>query len=627
MKRSLGASLSYLQKIGSCLLVLLLVLSVVAVYERVRTFGFVDFEDARYIRDNSPVASGLNPESARWAFSLDSSRGTGTGYHPLAWISHMADIRPFGMKPGSQHLVNLALHLGNTVLLFLLLWKMTGAYWKSLLAAAMFGLHPVNVEAVAWLAQRKILLGTLFWLLAMLSHRFYARKPGLSRYMLTLLVFVCGLLSAPMVATLPLVLLLVDYWPLHRFRAGEESSGPVKQGFPQRGTGHLVLEKAPFLFLALLSVCFSLSALGNQADGPAGSVITMDVRIAQGAESLAFYLIKLAMPLNLAVFHPYPETMPFLQALGSLVLIAGLAGIAFSLRRKHPFFLTGLLWYLVTLIPFLGIVQYGYWPAYAERWAYVPFMGIFIILAWGLPLLIEKMGGSKPLFVIIPTIILSFWAGLAWIQTGYWKDSLILFSRALDATGDNFLMENCLGDVYKEIGLLDLAELHCKKSARLDPLYPEAYSSLGSIYAMEGRKGEAMAHISKALALKPKNAPLYLTIGQTLASMQEMDKALSCFARAAEISPDDPQAHYLMGMAYAQMGRANEALASFQKAIRINPGYAEAYCGLAETLGGLGRHEEAMQSYRDALKGNPDPGFAKMVLKKLSAAKKKAGGG
>lgn len=605
-----------LQKMGSALVVLLLVLSIFAVYQRVRAFGFVDFDDSLYVRDNPLVASGLSLEGMKWAFSLEPSKSEGTYYHPLAWVSHMADVEMFGMSPGRHHLVNISFHLGNTLLLFLLLWAMTGAYWKSLLAAAMFGLHPVNVESVAWIAERKNLLSTFFWLLTMFSYWFYTRKPGFGRYALALFLFALGLLSKPMLATLPFVLLFMDYWPLKRFATDETRPVPVQRGTLKKRAALLVAEKAPFLVLALLSIGGAVWSLGGHAEVSHASA---GLRLAQAAVLPVIYLAKLILPLGLGVYHAYPTSVPLWHAAAAGLLSAGACGLAFLLRKKHPYILVGLLWFLVTLVPVLGIIQGGRWPAYAERWAYVPFMGLFILIAWGMPVLVEKLGGSRHFSAAAFVTLLAFWAGLSWIQVGYWQDSLILFSRAVEVDRNNSFLENNLASAYKELGFLNQAVVHFRKAVAIDPQSAEAHINLAGAYALMGRKAEAERHIRSALALTSNNARVYAAMGCAYDSLGQGGKALACYARAVEIRPSLAEAHFNMGAGYARMDRAPEALVAFERAVEARPAYAEAHAALGDTLARLRCPDDAARSYREALKIKPGLLSAKVGLQRLEA--------
>ena len=603
-----------LQRMGSALVVLLLVLSIFAVYQRVGSFGFVDFDDGLYVRDNPRVASGLSPGGIKWAFSLEPSKSEGTYYHPLAWVSHMADVEMFGMSPGRHHLVNLSFHLGNTLLLFLLLWAMTGAYWKSLLVAAMFGLHPVNVESVAWIAERKNLLSTFFWLLTMFSYWFYTRKPGFGRYAFALFLFALGLLSKPMLVTLPFVLLFMDYWPLERFAADEARPVPVQSGTLKKRAALLVVEKAPFLVLALLSIGGAVWSLGGQVEASHASA---GLRLAQAAVIPVIYLAKLILPLGLGVYHTYPVSVPLWHAAGAGLLSAGACVLAFLLRKKHPYILVGLLWFVVTLVPVLGIIQGGRWPAYAERWAYVPFMGLFILLAWGTPVLLKKLGGSLHFSAAAFVTLLAFWAGLSWIQVGYWQDSLILFCRAVEVDRNNSFLENNLASAYKELGFLNQAVVHFQKAVVIDPQSAEAHINLADAYALKGRKAEAERHIHAALALKPNNARVYAAMGCAYDALGEDRKALACYARAVEIRPNLAEAHFNMGAGYARMDRAPEALSAFERAVEARPGYAEAHAALGDTLAHLRRPDDAARSYREALKIKPGLLSAKVGLQRL----------
>ncbi len=598
---------------GTWVALMILLLTMALVYGKVRTFDYIDYRDGLYVRDNVHVSFGVTTDALAWAFSPDSARGA--QYHPLAWVSHMTDAHLFGMAPGGHHLLNAAFHLGNTVLLFLLLWKATGARWRSLLTAAMFGLHPAGVEAVAWVAERKTLLGAFFFLLTLLSYRFYARKPGVPRYTLVLAFFVCGLLSHPIVAVLPFVLLLLDLWPLDRLRTPGEASSRVKGG-------RLALEKAPLLALAVLSAGASILSLGWQPQTGASGPVPLDLRLAQAAVAYVTYLAKLVAPVNLAIFHPYPDAVPIWQAAGSVLLIAGSFTAACFLKKRHPFVLVGLLWYTAAIVPALGIVQAGSWPAYAERWAYVPFMGMFIVLGWGLPLVLERLRIHKDASAAIPLVVLAFWGGLAWIQTGYWKDSLILFSHAADSAPKSDFVENRLGAAYGVLGFSDQALEHYRVALAINPLSARAHAGVARELALRGTCTEAMEHIDIALKLRPGNADVYLARGDVLERLDRLDEAVESYRHASRMDPRMAPAWYGLGKACARANRLDEAENGFRAAIRIRPTYAEAHLGLGNALQSMGRIADARKSYEDALKVRPGYLAAKVRLKMLASVEK-----
>jgi Tfp pilus assembly protein PilF len=605
-----GASLFMdIHKFKSILMILLLVLAILIVYGKVRSFDFIDFDDNTiYVKDNPYIQSGLSINNVLWAFSLDSSRNTRVYYHPLTWLSHMADIQFFHLNPGMHHLTNLFFHLVNTLILFFLLWKMTNAYWRSLLVASIFALHPLNVETVAWISERKNLLSSCFFLLTLYMYWFYTKKPNISRYMLILAVFACCLLSKPMLVTLPFVLLLLDYWPLNRFEVnsiGEGTDRPAIGVAEKKTVAYLILEKIPLFILASLSVCISLVSLQSCKEILIPEKRQMSLRIAHAIVSYIIYLRKMILPLNLAVFHPYPLFVPLWKIIVALMLIVGFTVLALIMRKKYPFIIVGWLWYLGTLVPVLGIIQAGLWPSYGERWAYIPLIGIFIIIAWGMPPILRKLRFSRAFIGVITLIMLIFWGCITWIQTGYWKDSQLLFSHAVDVTEDNFVMQNKLAIIYERLGLVDLALTHYKEALRIKPDNAGTHTNLGNLYVDLGNYKEAMKHLVLAQQLQPYDAFTSLNIGYTIAHFGEPEKAIEYYKHALVLNPHFATAYFNLGIVYMQLNKMDKAILSFQKAIQIQPDFGEAHFNLGNAFASLGSYDEALQQYNLALIINP----------------------
>ncbi len=598
-----------LKKYQKPIMAMILLLSVTVVYEKVRSFDFINFDDDIYVTNNTHVKSGLTLDNVRWAFSFDSSRDMGTYFHPLTWISHMLDVQLFRLQPGMHHLVNLAFHLINTLLLFLILWKMTNAYWKSLFVAMMFGLHPVNVDSVAWIAERKNLLSTCFLLLAIFTYWFYTKKPGFLRYILALSLFGCGLLTKPMVVTLPFILLLLDYWPLSRFKMHSPN---------MRDTGitALILEKIPFAVLALIMFCTSSYSLINQYI--ASETVPWSLRIAHALISYCIYAGKFLLPLNLAIHHPYPSMVSVWQISGALLVLVGSALLVFFFRKKYPFLVLGWLWYLGTLIPVLGIIQAGHWPSYAERWAYVPFIGLFILIAWGLPVLIKKLGGGEDFTVAFSAILIIFWGTLTWAQTGYWQNSLLAFTHAVDVTKNNCIGHNNLGRAYEELGFTEKAFEQYAEAVRISPGYALGHCNLGLAYAHKNNFQEAQKHLLIAQRLQPRAIPAYLYLGYTYARFGEPRKAIFCYQQALELNPHVAKAYYNLGNICKDLNMMPEAMLNYEQAIRIEPGFAEAYCNLGTILSSFQRYDEARKYYAAALEINPGLLIARENLQNIS---------
>ncbi|MBW2440644.1 MAG: hypothetical protein JRH12_09235, partial [Deltaproteobacteria bacterium] len=388
---------------------LFLVLVTFAVFCRVYGYDFVNFDDDVYVTENPRVRSGLTPDNIAWAF-----RAENVYWHPLTWISHMVDVQIWGLDPGPQHLTNLIFHMLNALLLFLALNRMTGALWRSVFVAALFALHPINVESVAWVAERKNVLSTFFMMLTLLAYGFYAAKPGLVRYLMLVALFVLGLLAKPMLVTLPFVLLLLDYWPLGRFSVRDAT---VKRSDRVLS---LILEKVPLFLLSGLSVI--ASSVSVQAIKSLEAV-PMTMRLGNALVSYMKYMGKMFWPFNLAVFYPYPQSISAGQLLGSIIILVMVSGFAIFLLKQHAYFAVGWFWYLGTLVPVCGLVQAGLWPAMADRWAYVPLIGLYIAIVWGIAELVEKHPSCRKPISVTAILVIGILCATTWLQLGYWKNS------------------------------------------------------------------------------------------------------------------------------------------------------------------------------------------------------------
>ncbi len=363
---------------------LFLVLLTLGVYWQVRDHEFISFDDNTYITENRHVKTGLTQENILWAFRF-SDKG-GTYWHPLTWLSHMTDCHFYGLNPGMHHTTNLLFHIANTILLFLLFKRMTGALWQSAFVAALFALHPLNTDSVAWVAERKNVLSTFFWILTMLAYVRYTEHPGFFRYMTMFLSFVLGLLSKPMLVTLPCVLLLLDYWPLKRFLISDcrfpiESKNEMSPAQTGDRKSKVLWEKLPLFALSAASVCLSSLSLQRYKNIIFPESVLMTLRIENALVSYVRYILKMICPQNLAFYYPYPDSLPTWQSLGAAILLVIISYLTIRAFRSMPYLITGWLWYLGTLVPVSGLIQAGLWPATADRWAYVPLIGLFIMIA------------------------------------------------------------------------------------------------------------------------------------------------------------------------------------------------------------------------------------------------------
>jgi len=438
----------------SLLIALVLAIATVAAYWQVHNFRFVNFDDAEYVVENPHVNTGLTWENVVWAFTKYHS----CNWHPLTWISHMLDCQIFGMDARWHHCINLALHVGSTILLFLVLTQATGATWRSAFVAGAFALHPLHVESVAWISERKDVLSTLFWMLTMWAYLQYARKPSLRRYVVTVLVFALGLMSKPMLVTMPFVLLLMDYWPLQRLSFAQVTPGTTQP--PGRSPWRrlhnpawLTLEKVPLVILAGTSSVITLF-VQSRTVAPLGA-IAFHIRVANACISYTKYIGKMFWPTRLAVLYPHPlDKIQIWPAVVAALLLVGITVLVFITSRRYRYLAVGWFWYLGTLVPVIGLVQVGA-QSMADRYTYVPLIGLFIMIAWGLPDLLAKWRcGRGVLTVASPAILLALGI-LTWFQNAHWRDSLALFAHASAATKDNYMIDNYLGSELRRRGRIE----------------------------------------------------------------------------------------------------------------------------------------------------------------------------
>jgi tetratricopeptide (TPR) repeat protein len=558
---------------------LLIVAATVGAFAQVIQHQFVHLDDHIYVLDNPQVRRGLAPESIRWALTAT----TATNWHPLTWLSHMLDVTLFGVSPGAHHLVNLLFHTANALLLFLLLCRSTGATWRSGLVAALFALHPLHVESVAWISERKDVLSGLFWWLTMLSYLSYANRPTLPRYLPVLLLFALGLLAKPMLVTLPFVLLLFDLWPLERW------------GRDRARLRYLLLEKVPLLLLATVSCIVTLHVQQDALASPEGSSLTL--RITNAVTSYAVYLGKTLWPAHLAAFYPHPVSIPVWQWLGASVLLVALSLLALRSVSTRPYFAVGWCWFLGTLVPVIGLVQVGR-QALADRYTYIPLVGIFVIIAWGAEEFVRRYRLSLRLVAFVFALIFTVLTWLTWQQVRTWHDSITLFEHALHLTRDNYVAHVNLGRALAEEGRPAEAEQHLREALRIYPGYDEARVNLGVLLAKDGRFEEAAPHLRSVLQATPDHVGALLNLGTILERQGLVAEASSYYAAALRVAPDNARAHFSQGHALMLLGRTAEASRHFEEALRIDPGYAKAHVNLGALSSRRGDMDQAIRHFQ-----------------------------
>ena len=586
------------------LICLLLSAITLLVFWPVTSHEFINYDDPLYVTENPHVQAGLTQESIVWAFGRVT--GEGTYWHPVTWLSHMLDCQLFGLKAGRHHLTNLLFHTANVLLLFLALRRMTGAAWRSAVVAGLFALHPLQVDTVAWIAERKNVLSTLFWMLTLLAYEAYARRPGVTRYTLVFIAMALGLMCKPMLVTVPCLLLLLDYWPLRRIVEVQPGSvSPDAASYPRYKWPRLLLEKMPLLGLAAVSSAVTVMAHQRLGLLPTGEQLPLSSRVEHALVAYAGYLEKIVWPVDLAVFYPHPGTWPSERVLLSALLVAGITVLAGWWARKRPYLIAGWLWFLGTLVPVIGLVQAGT-QSMADRFAYVPIIGVCILAVWGL----AEMLGRTPFHRIIMAgtagAVLCACGIATRRQVGYWQDSETLFGHTVRVTRDNFVALLNYGVGLGEHGKLEEAVKQYEEALRVNPGYPQAERNLGNALALQGKLEAAIPHYAAALKSKPDYAEAEYNWGSALALEGKLDEAEGHFLAALRFSPDYAEAHNSYGNLLVLQGRTDNAIAEYRAAIKVKPDYAEAHCFLGRALARQKQFGEAVTEFRATLKAKPD---------------------
>jgi Flp pilus assembly protein TadD len=582
-------------KIGSLCLELLvclfLAVTTLAVFWQLTNCGFVFIDDPVYVTNNPHVQAGLRGEGILWALTTTHA----DFWHPLTWLSYMLDCQLFGLRAGMFHLTNLLFHVATSILLFLVFRRMTGALWPSAFVAAMFALHPLHVEPVAWIAQRKDVLSTYFWVLTMWAYARYAERPRLNRYFLVLLFLALGLMAKPMLVTLPFVLLLLDYWPLGRFQFGQ-SGGTDSQ---QRSLAfRLLLEKIPFFVLsAALSI---VTYLVQQSRGvlPSLGSFPLTPRIANALVSYVIYIRKMIWPDCLAVFYPHPSRLSWWQVAGSCLLLISISSLVIRAFRRFPYLPIGWLWYIGTLVPVIGLVKFG-GHGMGDRYTYVPLIGIFVIIAWGVPDLVARWHYKNIGLATIAASVLSVLMVITWLQVQYWTNNFTLFEHALDVTDNNYVAHTNLGIALKNNGRTAEAIGHFTEVLRLRPDYVQAHDNLGNILVAQGKVDEAIYHYFEALRINPNHMKAHNNLGNVLVAQGKVDEAIFHYSEALRINPDFAEVQHNLGVALFRKGKIKEAISCFQEALRIRPDFPNAYYKLKSALVAQAKLDDTIAKARE----------------------------
>ena len=614
------------------LALLLLVTILSFVFLPVLGHDFVAFDDDIYVTGNRMVRGGLSLAAVGWSFTTLHA----ANWHPLTWLSHLLDVSLFGLRPGGHHATSLLLHLAATLALFAALESLTGALWRSFLVAALFGVHPLHVESVAWIAERKDVLSACLGFAAVGAYAAYVRRPGRGRYALVTLFFALGLLAKPMLVTLPMLLLLLDHWPLGRW-------GTV----PSR---RLLLEKVPLLVLAAVSGVVTLIAQWHGGTVAGRELFPLAVRLQNAAVSAASYLVKAVFPARLALYYPHPgNLLPGWKVAASLLLLGALTAAAARVRKSRPHLLSGWLWFLVGLLPVIGLVQVGA-QAMADRYTYIPLVGPFVALAWSCPR--PGVRGGRALIAAAAALLLVL-GGFAAARVRFWRDTATLFERELAINPSSWWAYNNLGNLATQEGRHGAAETLYRRALAIRPDYAQAHQNLALALGAQGRLAEALPEYQEALRLDPGFTPARNNLGSALALLGDTAAAEREYRLAIRLAPDevaarvnlahlllgrgatagaealyreatriDPgsvEAWYNLGSLLASRRDYGGAEAALREALRLDPGSATAHNNLGATLVALGKPHEAASHFREAARLDPDSASARENLERYRA--------
>lgn len=586
-----------------------LVIATFIVYAQVRRFDFINYDDPDYVTRNVHVSGGLTAAGVRWAFT--STRAA--NWFPITWLSHMLDCQFFGLNSGLHHLTNVFLHAIASLLLFAFLWRATRARWPAAFVAALFALHPLHVESVAWIAERKDVLSACFWFATLLLYVRWTERPSRLRYAAVAAAFCLGIMAKPMIVTLPFTLLLIDMWPLRRLDAASLPSWRAA-----------VFEKVPLLAIAAAA---AVTTYVVQQAGGAVKAIPAGLRISNALVSWVVYISKFLWPSRLAIFYPYPKTIAAWEAILSAAALLAISALVIRAFRSRPYLAVGWFWFAGTLVPVIGLVQVGE-QARADRYMYVPMVGLGIMVAWGAADVLGSRPRWKSAMAAAAAILCIVWGALTLKQAQYWGNSETVFQHALEAGGPSYVAEHNLGDYLVQApGRVSEAIPHLRAALAIRPDSAEAHTDLGSAYAaLPGRLGDAISEYRAALSIAPDAAIPHNDLGNALAKSGRLQDAVSEYETALRMNPDYVEAHNNLGAALAQLGRMSDAVAQFQAALNLDPhdpqarrnldaavaqsskrsAPAEAHYNSGLGLFKAGRTQDAIVEFEAALRINPD---------------------
>jgi tetratricopeptide (TPR) repeat protein len=570
-----------------------------AAFGQATRFGFVNYDDSIYVYDNPEITQGLTGHGIIRAFTHSHA----FNWHPVTTLSHMLDCQVYGLDAGGHHLTNLLLHAITVLLLFLVLKEMTGTLWPSAFVAAVFAVHPLRVESVVWISERKDVLSGMFFMLTLVVYLRYVRRPfSLWRYMAVMIFYGLGLMSKPTLVTMPFVLLLLDYWPLGRL-AAIKANTPAHPETPVRSPGRLIAEKIPLLILAAVSCLATIHAQASSMTPL--KAITLPMRMANAAESYAVYLGQMFYPVKLAVLYPQPESLQPWELLPAAALLVFISAAVFILGKKRPWLPVGWLWYLGMLIPMIGIVQVGA-QSHADRYTYLPEIGIYVMVAWTLARAGASWRPRNAIYGALATIILVACIASTQKQTSYWRDSVSLWTKTIADTSLNPVAQYNLGMALSENGRWDEAIAHYQSALELQSRYEDAQYNLGLALDRQGRTDEALVHYQMAASIQNDNSKAQNNFGAALLKKGKLDEAIIHLLKAVEIEPGNAEAQNNLGVAFNEKNRMDGAIPHFQKALEAQPGFAEAENNLGNAFFKKGKLDEALAHFQKAVELGPE---------------------
>jgi len=576
-----------------------LAIAIIAIYAQTLRYDYIAYDDDVFVTDNATVKAGLTGASIAWAITTSYS----SYWHPLTWLSYELDNQIFGLQPGPEHAVNVALHLASTLLLFFFLLRTTGRTWLCAIVAGIFGLHPQHVESVAWIAERKDVLSTFFAMLTLVLYVRYVRVPSPGRYFLVALAFAAALLSKPMVVTLPLVLLLLDLWPLGRLTWPPD----------RRKLRWLFLEKTPLLGLsAIVSV---VTYIVQKQNGAMPDYMPLTERLAKAIVSYVVYLGKAIWPVDLAVFYPY-SPYGIAAVLASALVLAGITALVFACARRSPWLVVGWLWFIGTLVPVIGIVQVGA-QSIADRYTYFPMIGLAIAVVWAVAEALNMRPALQRAAAAFAVVVLALFAVAAHAQAACWKDSHTLFAHALAVTKDNYTMQGNMGIILGREGHSREAIEYFRKAIAMQPARAEAYAYLGRELLRAGTAQEAARPLERAVQLNPRMQEAQADLGVTLMAQGNLDGAREHMEEALHLDPSDADSQSNLCTVLQYLGRPAEAELHCREALRLRPDSPSWGMSLAVALASQGKRDEAVRELAIVLRKHPDYADARAVLDQL----------